>query len=196
MRIASLAAVTLLAVPAFAGWTDDNDCKFTANRRAATPAAGITRVVIHAESGSLAVDGTAGATQIVAGAVACTSEEDFLPRMTLTLRKSGSDLHIDANIPEKTVLFGFFSARLDMSITLPAGLPVVIDDDSGAMRVSNTGALTIDDDSGSIDVRNVRGALTIHDDSGSIDIDNVSFLPKPFSVQELAEATRRAMGTK
>jgi len=174
MRIASLAAVTLLAVPAFAGWTDDNDCKFTANRRAATPAAGITRVVIHAESGSLAVDGTSGATQIVAGAVACTSEEDFLPRMTLSLRKSGSDLHIDANIPEKTVLFGFFSARLDMSITLPAGLPVVIDDDSGAMRVSNTGALTIDDDSGSIDVRNVRGALTIHDDSGSIDIDNVT----------------------
>jgi two-component system cell cycle sensor histidine kinase/response regulator CckA len=30
----------------------------------------------------------------------------------------------------------------------------------------------------------------------SIDIDNVSFLPKPFSVQELAEATRRAMATK
>jgi two-component system cell cycle sensor histidine kinase/response regulator CckA len=30
----------------------------------------------------------------------------------------------------------------------------------------------------------------------SIDIDNVSFLPKPFSVQELAEATRRAMAAK
>jgi two-component system cell cycle sensor histidine kinase/response regulator CckA len=30
----------------------------------------------------------------------------------------------------------------------------------------------------------------------SIDIDNVAFLPKPFSVQELAEAARRAMGTK
>jgi two-component system cell cycle sensor histidine kinase/response regulator CckA len=30
----------------------------------------------------------------------------------------------------------------------------------------------------------------------SIDIDNVSFLPKPFSVQELAEATQRAMAAK
>ena len=30
----------------------------------------------------------------------------------------------------------------------------------------------------------------------SIDIDNVAFLPKPFSVQELAEATRRAMSAK
>ena len=30
----------------------------------------------------------------------------------------------------------------------------------------------------------------------SIDIENVNFLPKPFSVTELAEAARRAVGTK
>jgi two-component system cell cycle sensor histidine kinase/response regulator CckA len=30
----------------------------------------------------------------------------------------------------------------------------------------------------------------------SIDIENVNFLPKPFSVSELAEAARRAVGTK
>ena len=30
----------------------------------------------------------------------------------------------------------------------------------------------------------------------SIDIDNVSFLPKPFSVQELAEAAKRTIGAK
>ena len=30
----------------------------------------------------------------------------------------------------------------------------------------------------------------------SIDIENVNFLPKPFSVTELAEAARRAAGTK
>ena len=30
----------------------------------------------------------------------------------------------------------------------------------------------------------------------SIDIDNVAFLPKPFSVQELAEAARRALAAK
>jgi hypothetical protein len=175
MKFASITAATMLfAAPAFAGWMDDSDCKYTAARRAATPAAGITRVVIHAESGSLAVDGTAGATQIVASGTACTSEDDFLPRMTLTLRKAGSELHIDARIPEKTVMFGFFSARLDFGVTLPPGLPVVIEDGSGAIRVANTGALTIEDDSGSIEVRNVRGSLKIDDDSGSIDIDTVA----------------------
>lgn len=30
----------------------------------------------------------------------------------------------------------------------------------------------------------------------SIDLDNVAFLPKPFSVQQLAEATRDALATK
>ena len=30
----------------------------------------------------------------------------------------------------------------------------------------------------------------------SIDLDNVAFLPKPFSVQELAEAARRALAVK
>ena len=30
----------------------------------------------------------------------------------------------------------------------------------------------------------------------SLDVDNVSFLPKPFSVQELAEAAKRTMAAK
>ena len=30
----------------------------------------------------------------------------------------------------------------------------------------------------------------------SIDIDNVAFLPKPFSVQELAEAARKVLSSK
>lgn len=174
MRLASLAAASvLLAAPAFGSWLDDSECKYSAPKKVSTPAAGITRVVIHADAGSLAVDGTAGATQIVASGTACTSDQEFLPRMTLTLRKAGSELHIDAAIPEKTVLFGFFSARIDFGVVLPPGVPVVIDDDSGSIRVSNTGATSIDDDSGSIEVRNVRGTLTIEDDSGSIDVDGV-----------------------
>jgi hypothetical protein len=180
MRLAAIAAVSsmalaLVTVPAMGGGLfDGDDCKYTAKRTASTPAAGITKVVIHAESGSLDVNGTAGAAQITAEGTACTSDEDFLPRMTLTLRKVGSELHIDTNIPEKTVVFGFFSARLDFAVTLPAGLPVEVEDGSGWMKVSHTGATSIDDGSGSIEVRDIRGPLTIHDGSGSIDIDTVT----------------------
>ncbi len=176
MKIAAMAAATvfLSAGSAFAGLFDDMDCRYTAARKGASPAAGVSRVVIQADSGFLKVDGTPGATQIVASGTACTSDEDFLDRITLTMRRSGSDLHITADIPDKTVIFGFFSARLDLGITLPAGLPVVIDDDSGWIKVANTGTTTIDDDSGAIEVVNVRGDLTIRDDSGAIAINGVS----------------------
>jgi hypothetical protein len=177
MRIAAAAtlSVFLSAAPAFAGGLfDGDDCSHTAARRGASPAAGVSRVVIHADSGSLKVDGTPGATQIAASGTACTSDEDFLDRITLTMRRSGSDLHITTEIPEKTVIFGFFSARLDLAVTLPAGLPVVIEDDSGWIKLANTGTTTIDDDSGAIEVANIRGDLTIHDDSGSIDINGVT----------------------
>jgi hypothetical protein len=177
MRIAAITALslTLGAGSAFAGGLfDDMDCKHTAPRKGASPAAGISRVVIHADSGFLKVDGTPGATQIVASGTACTSDEDFLDRITLTMRRAGSDLHITTDIPDKTVIFGFFSARLDLGITLPAGLPVVIDDDSGWIKLSNTGSATIDDDSGAIEVVNLRGDLTIRDDSGAIEVDNVT----------------------
>jgi hypothetical protein len=176
MRLVALTAAALLtASSAFAGGLlDDMDCDHTAPRRVASPVSGVSRVVIHADSGWLKVDGVQGATQVLAAGTACTSDEDFLPRMTLTMRRSGSDLHITAEIPDKTVIFGFFSARLDFGVTLPAGMPVVIDDDSGWMKVANTGVTTIDDDSGSIEVRNVSGNLTIHDDSGSIEIDRVT----------------------
>jgi hypothetical protein len=175
MRFAAITASVLLTGSALAGGLfDDNDCRHQAPRKVAAPAAGVSRVIIHADSGSLKVDGTPGATQIVAAGQACTSDDDFLDRMTLTTRRSGSDLYITADIPDKTVIFGWFSARLDFTVTLPAGLPVVIDDDSGWMKVADTGPLTIDDDSGAIEVRNVRGNLTIHDDSGGIEVDGVS----------------------
>lgn len=167
------AAVTLLAAGSvLADW--DDDCKYKAARRLTSPAAGVTKVVIHAESGSLQVDGTAGAAQVSVNGTACTSDEDFLDRIKLTSRRQGSELHIEADIPDKTVFFGFFQARLDFSVSLPAGLPVTIDDESGWIKVSNTGHLKIDDDSGSIELRGIRGNVEIDDDSGEIDIDNVA----------------------
>lgn len=176
MKIAALAAATtLLAGSALAGpgIFDGDECRHTAARRVAAPIAGVTKVVIHADAGSLKVDGTNGVSQIVADGTACTSDEDFLSRMTLTTRRQGSELHISADIPDKSVIFGFFQARLDFAVTLPLGMPVVIDDDSGWIKVANTGALTIDDDSGSIEAQNIRGAVSITDDSGSIVLDTI-----------------------
>lgn len=176
MRLVPFAAsLLILAAPAFAGGLfDDDDCRYTAPRRGVTSAAGVTRVVIHAGSGSLRVDGVPGATQIQVDGTACTSDEDFLSRMSLTMRRSGSELHIETKIPDKTVIFGFFSARIDFTVTVPAGVQLSIDDGSGWIKVSNVGTTTIDDGSGSIEARNIRGNLTINDGSGATVVDDVS----------------------
>lgn len=175
MRTASVAAAVALfaAVPLFADF-DFEECRYKEARNLTTPSAGVTRVVIHAESGSLTVEGRQNVPQVTVMGQACTSDEDFLPRMTLIARKVGSDLHINADIPEKTVIFGFFQARIDFTVILPAGLPVEIDDGSGWIKVSNTGKTDIDDGSGSIDVRGVRGDLEINDGSGEIDVRDIA----------------------
>lgn len=177
MKFASTLAMAALAIaaPAFGDddWFDHDHCRYQEARNLTTPATGVTRVIIHGDAGSLTVDGRSGVSQIGVVGQACTSDEDFLPRMTLIARRSGGDLYITASIPEKKVLFGWFQARLDFSVTIPAGLPVVIEDDSGWLKVAGTGPTEIEDDSGSIDIRDVRGTLRISDDSGSIKVDNV-----------------------
>ena len=174
-KTAIAAAVMILAAgSAFAGGLFDDDCKYTSPRNLSTSAAGVTKVVIHADSGFLKIEGRQGVSQITSTGTACTSDDDFLDRITLKQSRQGSTLHIEANIPDKTVMFGFFSARLDFSVVMPAGLPVDIDDDSGLLKATNTGALKIDDDSGSIELQNVRGNVWIDDDSGEITIDNVT----------------------
>ncbi|HJQ37596.1 MAG TPA: hypothetical protein VKB93_10685 [Thermoanaerobaculia bacterium] len=172
-RAAMAAGMMLVTASAFAGGLFDDECKYTSARNMTTSAAGITKVVIHADAGSLNVQGRPGATEIATAGTACTSDDDFLGRITLTQKRTGSTLYIDANIPDRTVVFGFFQARLDFSVTLPAWLEVSIDDDSGWLKVANTGALSIDDDSGSIEVKNVKGNIDIDDDSGDIVIDSV-----------------------
>lgn len=174
MKIAATGVLAaLLAVPAAAGVFTDDECRHSEPRRAQTAAAGITKVVIHAVSGSLEVEGMEGAGAVVVDGKACSSESDLIDQMMITLRKRGSVLHIEAEIPEKRMIFGFYAARLDFSVTLPAGLPVEIEDGSGWMRVSNTGATSIQDGSGSIEVRGVHGPLAIDDGSGGIDVDGV-----------------------
>jgi hypothetical protein len=173
-QLSIVTAALLLAAPLYAdNYFDDDECRYKEARNLTTPSAGVTRVIIHGESGSLTVDGRAGASQVTVLGQACTSDDDFLPRMTLTARRSGGDLHIDAHIADKTVIFGFFQARLDFAVTIPAGVPVEIEDGSGWIKVSNTGATTIEDGSGSIDIRNVRGDLRITDGSGEIEVRDV-----------------------
>jgi hypothetical protein len=141
-------------------------------RAVSTSANGITKVVIVARAGSLEVNGVAGATEIKANGTADAPSDDTLKQVQLVATRSGSQVTIEAEIPDGTFLLS--SPQLDFTVTLPAGMPVVIHDSSGEMTVKNVGELDVKDSSGSIDIDGVTGNVRLADSSGSIEVEKVT----------------------
>lgn len=132
-------------------------------------ASGVQRVVIDAAAGGLDVRG--GASSIVrARGKACASSAVRLDHIELEVVRRGDEIRITAETSHSSSsLFRRSYATLDLSIELPSGIEVEIDDGSGSIEVSDVGALTIDDGSGSIVVRNA-GTTRIDDGSGDIEL--------------------------
>ena len=164
------AALTLAAASSSAGWF--GDCDYSAPRSASAPAAGVTRIVIVGRAGELRVTGARGAAEVRAKGTACTTDRDMLSQITLTATRSGSELRIEANMPESEFWSG--SRALDFEVTVPEDVPLRIDDTSGELNVENVGPAEIQDRSGSLHVRNVAGDCSIDDTSGEITVEHVT----------------------
>lgn len=170
MRVPTLAILSVfIAVTAGA---DPFGCDETAPRRATISAAGASRIVILARAGSLKVEGRPG-SEVLATGTACSSDSDFLDRIQLEARRNGSDVELEAVIPERMMQFGWHEARLDFEVAIPSSIPVVVKDSSGEAHIRNVAALEIRDGSGTIVIRGVRGNVSVHDGSGGIEIEDV-----------------------
>lgn len=160
----ALVAVSCMACNVSVAFGDD--CSHTAPREAAVAAAGATRVVIDAGAGSLEVIGVPGEQELRARGTACTDRESLLEQVRLVAERRGDTLHLDAVFPRNQR----GSARLDFEVSLPADLPVFIDDGSGEMTVRGVASLSIDDGSGPITVADVAGSVDVEDGSGEIEL--------------------------
>lgn len=149
-------------------------CEHGADRTAMSALTGVERVHVIAGSGSLEVTGRAGATGMAARGRACTSDSEYLDDLRLDVRREGSTLVVEAMYPDDNVHFGSYYARIDLEVDVPQGTPVVIDDGSGDLRFSGTGATRVTDGSGSLSGRDIRGSLEIEDGSGDIELVGVS----------------------
>lgn len=172
-KTAVVLGMLMTAATARADWFG-GDCDHKVPRRLITPSAGVERIVIRGRAGSLRVEGRSGAAEIVASGTACSSDEEFVQDMNLVATKRGGELRIEARIPEKHVFFGSFSAALDFSVIVPAGIPISVEDGSGETEILNVGNADVEDGSGDLTIRGVRGDLRVTDGSGSIEIDDVS----------------------
>jgi hypothetical protein len=170
---ALIVTLLLTATAAHAGWFD-SDCQELAERSAAEPAAGVTRVVIIGRAGFLHVEGRAGVREIRATGRACAPIEEFLVGVLLKASRAGSVVTIEAIVPKKESSTFASETKLDFTVTLPAGMPVDVADTSGDLTVSDVGNARVADSSGSMLIRHVRGNLTVRDTSGDIDVDDVS----------------------
>lgn len=183
-RGSMLVIAFLLASPGTAAaWGPD--CKFTADRSASADTRGVERVQIFARAGELTVKPATGAMLSTTGR-ACASNEKYLEQTQIRLRRDGNVLQVQVQVPEDMQGIGIFYASLDLTVAVPATLPVEITDSSGDMTLEGvrvtrvldssgdilanglTGDVEIEDSSGDIRVLDQAGALRISDSSGDI----------------------------
>ena len=151
------------------------ECSYALDRQVTIPMQGVDRLNIDAGSGELHVEGQAGLDQIVVVGAVCASLEEWLDELRLTVEEGLSgDVTLVAHYPEnRTRSRRNDTARIDLTVLVPLGLDVDIDDSSGDIEVSGTANLWIDDSSGSIQVRGVNGNLLIDDSSGGVQVEDV-----------------------
>jgi len=135
----------------------------------------VTSLSIDAGSGSLTVEGRSGIEQIVVEAMACASREAWLDELRVTAEAVDGRATIETHYPDaRDRVRGDNTARLDLTVLVPEGLAVDIDDSSGEIDVRDTGSLRISDSSGSIRVQGVQGSVWIDDSSGDVEVMGVS----------------------
>jgi hypothetical protein len=164
-------AVVLVALfPATAPAWDS--CKFTADRSASLDTSGAARIEIAARAGDLELRRAAAKT-ISAQGRACASSEELLSQINVRARREGDAVRIHVEVPDPLEGFNAY-AWLDLTIDVPAGIPVTLTDSSGDLTVDGVQVVRITDSSGDIVARNLPSDVEIGDSSGDIRVENAS----------------------
>jgi hypothetical protein len=151
-------------------------CAYEAQRSASVPASAGELLRVSAGSGELAVRGVEGLGEVRVVARACASASDDLDDLQITLEDAGAEIVLSAHYPERSASFfgGNRYARLDLVVEVPLSMAADIEDGSGSMELSGTGALRIQDSSGDILVSDALGPVEIEDSSGEIELVSVT----------------------
>jgi DUF4097 and DUF4098 domain-containing protein YvlB len=159
-------------------------------RELSLPANEIEQLIVATGAGDLRIEGVEGLETIEATA---TIRRSTGPEsVVFELVGEGGEAYLNGDFESKFAI-GPVTRSMDVVVKVPQGISltiaddsgdawvgdvggeVIIEDDSGELRVERIGgALTITDDSGDIDVRDVGGAVTIGDDSGELRVENVA----------------------
>ena len=156
----------------------DDACRYRADRAAEASTDGIRRIVVEAGAGSLDIRGESGRQRMQASGVACASDKQQLEQLQIYVERKGSTLVISTS-PSWSILDPTTwsndagDGRLDISIKVPEGMTLEVEDGSGDAYISNVGALEMNDGSGSLRIEDIHGSLELVDGSGDVVIARV-----------------------
>jgi DUF4097 and DUF4098 domain-containing protein YvlB len=167
----------ILAVASSAALAE-HDCKFKAERNLDIDPAGLKTLALILGSSDAHVEGVAGLKSIEVRGKACASDEELLKDLTVDQERGGDRVRVTANRSRgiHINLFGSSYAYIDLTVRMPADLPLEIDAGSGDANVTDVAALSFSSGSGDLDARHVAGDAAIKVGSGDATIGDLGNL--------------------
>ena len=168
-----LAVLLLAPLTAFAA-----PCKFEAPRNLQLDLAGVQSVQISVHSHDLHVIGNGSSNGLSLTGRACASDKSTLEQLQVTQQRDGDQLRIDIGGQQHASfnLFGTFYANLEVTVKLPASMPVSVTVGSGDADVRGVQELHSIVGSGDLHVRQVAGKFSTSVGSGDVDATGVGAL--------------------
>ena len=154
-------------------------CKYEAPRNLQVDLAGVRAVQVEVHSYDLHLTGSDSARGLTVTGRACASEKSALDDLQVTQRRDGDQLLLDiggSNNHFSLNLFGNAYANLEVTVQLPANLPVTLSVGSGDADVSGVRQLQSNVGSGDLHVRQVAGAFSTSVGSGDVDATDIGSL--------------------
>ena len=174
MRRLFTAALLLAPLAAFAA----TPCKYEAPRNLQLDLAGVRAVQIEVHSHDLHLTGSDSARGLSLTGRACASDKAALDGLQVTQRRQGDQLLLDIGGDNhfSMSLFGNSYANLEVTVQLPANLPVTLSVGSGDADVTGVQQLQSNVGSGDLHVHQVSGKFSTSVGSGDVDATDIGSL--------------------
>ncbi len=173
MRRLVVAALLLAPLTAFAA-----PCKFEAPRNLQLDLAGVKSVHIDVHNQDLHLVGNDSDQGLSLTGRACASDKSALDQLQVTQRRDGDQLRLDIGGRNNSSfsLFGSSYANLEVTVKLPASMPVNVGVGSGDADVRGVRELQSIVGSGDLHVRQITGKFSTSVGSGDVDATDVGSL--------------------
>jgi DUF4097 and DUF4098 domain-containing protein YvlB len=164
-----VALICMMATgPALAAWGED--CEYAREIESRLDVGDASLLEVIARAGTLTITGDDDSSEVLISGEVCVSREAWLDEADIETDE-GDTARIEVVLPDIDggwTNWGNRYARIDLELTVPAGLALDIKDSSGSMKLRGIGESRIKDSSGSITVEDTGGSVTVKDSSGSI----------------------------